>query len=68
MQKSIVYIRTFLHNGYEYKEEDSIPTEIVLMDLESKQEKVILKEQPSTDPYKTFKRFFQSLYSLQMGK
>ncbi|DAB36343.1 MAG TPA: hypothetical protein CFH80_05305 [Sulfurospirillum cavolei] len=61
--KSIVYIRTFLHNGYEYKEEDSIPTEIVLMDLESKQEKVILKEQPSTDPYKTLKDFSEPLFS-----
>ena len=61
--KSIVYIRTVPKNGYEYKGGDSIPTEIVFMDLESKQEKVILKEEPSTDPYKTLKDFSEPLFS-----
>lgn len=62
-EKSIVYIRTVPKNSYEYKGEDSIPTEIVLMDLESKQEKIILKEKPSTDPYKTLRDFSEPIFS-----
>jgi hypothetical protein len=62
-EKSIVYIKTFPKDGYNYKEEDSIPTEIVLMDIESKQEKIILKEHISIDPYKTLKDFSEPLFS-----
>ena len=59
--KSVVYIKTLLNDSI--KKEDSIPTEIVLIDLDSKQEKVILQEHSNPDPYKTLKDFSEPLFS-----
>jgi len=55
-EKTVVYIKTI-------SKKDSIQTEIVFIDIESKKEKVILKEQPSTDPYKTLKDFSEPIFS-----